>query len=81
MKTNGVSRQIQKLERLQATVTTGIRADRERIALMAEMYEQGMSQPYIANLLSNVTTSRGEPPVGVDAVQKAIKKYRSKEEG
>lgn len=67
-----------ELERLQRTVTQGQLADERRRQLIYELYSGGMTQVEIAARLSRASRAAGGPTIGLDAVQKLVKRIRMK---
>ena len=69
-----------ELERLQRTVTQGLLADEKRKRLVLALYRDGMSQVEIAARLTRGARSAGGEPVGEDAVNKLVSRYRRRKE-
>lgn len=68
------------LEREQRTVTQGLLADERRKKLILRLWRDGMSQVEIAARLSRASHAVGGEPVGEDAVNKLVKRYRHRPE-
>lgn len=66
-----------ELERAQKEVTRGLRADEVRRRAMRMLYTDGMTQVEIAARLSRASKAAGGDDVGVDAVQKILKRMRT----
>jgi hypothetical protein len=68
------------LERTQRTVTQGVLADERRKRLIMSLYRAGMSQVELAARLSRASRAAGGPPIGEDAVNKLVARYRRRKE-
>lgn len=64
------------LERTQRTVTQGVLADERRKQLIIRLYRSGMSQVELAARLSRAAQAAGGSPIGEDAVNKLVKRYK-----
>ncbi|HSV39801.1 MAG TPA: hypothetical protein VLI04_13675 [Nocardioidaceae bacterium] len=69
-----------ELERTQRAVTQGVLADERRKHLILSLYRSGMSQVELAARLSRAARAAGGQPIGEDAVNKLVKRYRDKKE-
>ena len=67
-----------ELERLQRLVTQGILADERRRRLIVELHQGGMTQVELAARLSRASRAAGGSPVGEDAVNKLVKRWRNR---
>jgi len=72
------SQEERELERSQRTVTQGLLADEKRKKLIVKLYREGMSQVEIAARLDRASRAVGGEGVGEDAVNKLVKRYRSR---
>lgn len=64
------------LEKMQRKVTEGQQADIVRRKLIGDLYRDGMSQVEIAARCSRAAAQVGGQEVGVDGIQKLLKRMR-----
>jgi len=64
------------LEKMQRRVVEGLKADTVRRQLIAQLYQGGMSQVEIAARCSRASEAAGGQAVGVDGIQKLLRRMR-----
>ncbi len=71
-----MTRTERELERMQKRVAEGQLAEAHRRRLIADLYEAGMSQVEIAARCTRAAQAVGGKAVGVDGIQKILKRMR-----
>jgi hypothetical protein len=69
-----------ELERQQRLVSQGLQADERRKRLIMTLYRAGMTQVELAARLTRASRAVGGEPVGEDAVNKLVARYRHRPE-
>lgn len=76
MRPKARSREERDLAKTQRAVTLGQLADVERKALIVKLFDGGMTQRGIAELLTHAAVAAGGTPIGEDAVSHIVRRYR-----
>lgn len=67
---------LRELAQAQREHTRGQLASERRRRLLLELFEDGMTQLELSEVLSKASIAAGGGPVSVNAVQKSVEKYR-----
>lgn len=68
--------QVRELAQAQREHTRGVLAAVRRRTILLELFEDGMSQVELSEILTKAAVAAGGEPITVNAVQKTIEKFR-----